>query len=348
MKKLILLSFAFFVLFTIQAQNEFITVWNTETVGTGTTPNNQVTIPIVAANYSVVWEEYATGIGITPTQTLDANNFNIYTFSSPGIYRAKITAINDFALTHNLSGDARKLLFVEQWGTNKWTGMRYAFVNCINMDITATDSPDLSGVYSMQGMFQNCSKLVGDASIENWNTTTNTSLNDAFNGALKFNHSLGNWNVTNVVGMARMLQGSGMDCVNYDKTLIGWAAQNVKSNIALGATGRVYSNSAAVAARATLVGKGWTITGDSHDPACNPASSVEDVMNKMNLRMDGNKIILGNISYNDILNVSDISGRLITSKIADNSDEVVFTMKRQGIYIISNLSNNQHVKVLVQ
>jgi surface protein len=73
--------------------------------------------------------------------------------------------------------------------------------------------------------------------------------------------------------MSDMLKGSGLDCANYENTLIGWNSQSVTGRT-LGASGLNYGSSAN-AARANLVkltndgGKGWTITGDNSSSVCN-------------------------------------------------------------------------------
>jgi surface protein len=78
-----------------------------------------------------------------------------------------------------------------------------------------------------------------------------------------------------------MLEGSGLNCANYENTLIGWNSQSVTGRT-LGATGLNYG-SAANAARANLVlaigsgGKGWTITGDNSSNVCDAFITTWDL-----------------------------------------------------------------------
>lgn len=75
-----------------------------------------------------------------------------------------------------------------------------------------------------------------------------------------FNHSLKTWNITEISEMGLMLDFTAMSTANYDETLISWAAQEVKANVALGAATLKYCLSAE--ARAQLILKGWVITND--------------------------------------------------------------------------------------
>jgi hypothetical protein len=66
-----------------------------------------------------------------------------------------------------------------------------------------------------------------------------------------------------------MLNNTRLSRANYDNTLIGWAAQIVKTNVFLGATTLTYCNG--LPARNTLTGTyNWTITGDASDCSALP------------------------------------------------------------------------------
>jgi surface protein len=192
--------------------------------------------------------------------------------------------------------------------------MDSAFEGCGNLNITATDVPDLSGVTSMNQMFRFCSTLDGPSNINSWDVTSVTNMAELFSGASAFNQDIGGWvtsSVTNMVSMffgassfnqdigswdtelvifmgamfrdatsfnqkiggwilnpsvnmSDMLNNSGMDCINYSRMLIGWAANNPTiTGRTLGANGRQWGINAQ-AFRDLLTGtRSWTITGDS-------------------------------------------------------------------------------------
>jgi hypothetical protein len=79
-----------------------------------------------------------------------------------------------------------------------------------------------------------------------------------FSSSESFNQDLGSWDFSSVITMDRMLENSGLSTENYDATLIGWATQEVQSDLTLGATGLTYCDGAE--ARQSLIdGSGWTI-----------------------------------------------------------------------------------------
>ncbi|KAF5290746.1 hypothetical protein FQR65_LT20602 [Abscondita terminalis] len=97
-----------------------------------------------------------------------------------------------------------KLIDVYTWGTAQWSTMKNAFIDCRNLNITATDVPDLSNVADMSrdwntsnvtnmgGMFQGATLF--DQNIGSWNTQNVTDMSIMFNEARAFNQPIGNWN----------------------------------------------------------------------------------------------------------------------------------------------------------
>ena len=124
--------------------------------------------------------------------------------------------------------DYQRLTKVTQWGTNQWTSLTKAFSGCGNMDITATDKPDLSSVTDLTSMFQNCTSLEYNSSINDWNVSNVTNMSNTFSGTLEFNQPLNNWDVSKVTNMSSMFRYT--DAFNQDIT--GWnvsAVTNMQS-----------------------------------------------------------------------------------------------------------------------
>lgn len=170
------------------------------------------------------------------------------------------------------------------WDVSSVTNMGFMFngASAFNQDISGWD---VSSVTNMASMFRNASTFNQD--IGGWDVSSVTTMFRMFDGASEFNQDIGGWDVSSVTDMANMLFGSGLSQTNYDNTLIGWAAQNVQSNVSLGADGLTYC--AGETARNTLINTyGWNITGDSKDcpptPGCtdptahnyNPAANQDD------------------------------------------------------------------------
>ncbi|MEY3051602.1 MAG: hypothetical protein RLY31_1387, partial [Bacteroidota bacterium] len=106
------------------------------------------------------------------------------------------------------SANKTNLLDVSNWGDVPWTSMEDAFKGCTNLNISATDIPDLSSVTNMNEMFYYCSSLTGPANIGDWNTASVTTMNRMFYYATSFNQPIGNWNTGQVTDMNYMFRNA--------------------------------------------------------------------------------------------------------------------------------------------
>ncbi len=105
----------------------------------------------------------------------------------------------------NLSSiDRLKITDIKQWGNIKWSDMTGSFLGCSNLDVTANDTPNLSGIVSTQSMFKGCSSLVGTPIFNNWNLSNIRLISSMFNGCTSFNQDIGNWDVSNVTEMSNL------------------------------------------------------------------------------------------------------------------------------------------------
>ena len=129
--------------------------------------------------------------------------------------------------------DSKRLIDVVLLGTNVWTILAKAFKDYPNMDVTATDVPDLSACQDVNYMFAGCTSLVnGNGSISGWQTANVTNMSGMFYGATAFNKPL-NWNTANVTNMSGMFYGA-----TAFNQLLNWNTANVTgmSNMFYGAT----------------------------------------------------------------------------------------------------------------
>lgn len=198
----------------------FITSWKTDNYGS--TGPDQISIPTSPGetyDYTVDWGDGTTDSGVTGTIT--------HTYSTPGIYEVSITG--KFPRIYfnnpydNFIGDDDKLLEVKQWGSIEWTSMGYAFAGCNNLDITATDIPDLSNVTNMDDMFNNCSSLVGNSTIGQWDTGNIQGMGRLFSKAVIFNQPIGNWDTSNVTSMNAMFSQAEI----FNQPIGGWDTSKV-------------------------------------------------------------------------------------------------------------------------
>ena len=243
-----LLFIAFFQM--IKAQNEFITVWKpslppSSSIGIPYNSNeNQIWMPGKGTDYNIYWEEIDYPAHNATISNVSSDYQILIDFGHPlnpipsdATYRVKISNgngsfnqiqfMNSQAVTGNqpldIVGDLFKIINVEQWGGIKWASMQQAFYRCQNLDITATDTPDLSEVTNMSLMFYSCHNLVGNPTINNWDIYNVHSLAGTFNACYLFNQPIGNWNTSNVTSMGTtflMAQKFNQPIGNWDTSKV--------------------------------------------------------------------------------------------------------------------------------
>ena len=86
--------------------------------------------------------------------------------------------------------------------------MRSAFAGAENMDVKATDTPDLSQATDLSWMFIGNKSLKGESANWNWNTSTITKMSGVFQNANRFNQNIGSWDVPKVTDTAAMFSGA--------------------------------------------------------------------------------------------------------------------------------------------
>ncbi len=191
---------------TFAEERPFITTWNVD-------GNNFLQIPTsgVGYNYTIDW-----GDGTIDTeQTSNASHI----YDNSGTYTVSISG--DFPRIYlKDSSYASKLITVDQWGDIEWTSMRDAFRGAVNMNVIATDAPDLSGVTSMILMFYNADSFNGD--ISNWDVSSVLDMRYMFRDT-NFNGDISNWDVSSVLDMNNMLVNTPLSTINYDKLLDNWS-----------------------------------------------------------------------------------------------------------------------------
>ena len=214
MKRVYLLFILLMTLLALGSVNGqgFVTTWKTD--NTGTSEDNEITIPTTGSgyDYTIDWGDGNSDMNVTGDIT--------HTYGSAGTYTVTITG--DFPRIYfNNGGDKEKLLTIEEWGNIAWSDMAAAFRGCSNLDINATDAPDLSGVTNLAAMFSLCTSLSAD--LNHWNVSNITSMLNMFFGATSFNQSLNAWNVSNVTNMQGMFQGASI----FNGNITSWNTANV-------------------------------------------------------------------------------------------------------------------------
>ncbi|BFP42072.1 hypothetical protein FGF1_29170 [Flavobacteriaceae bacterium GF1] len=207
----------------------FVTTWNTTILGMSN--SNSIAIPVIGTYDVDLGNDGSyelTDQVVSESLTLVITDHN---YTAGGVIqvalRNAVSGNGDLNRIHfNNGGDRQKLLSVDQWGSAvSWSTMAGAFHGCSNMEVKATDTPDLSGVTDMSDMFNGCTVLTGTAtnSFNNWNTSTVIDMSYMFNDATAFNGDIGSWNTSSVTDMSRMFQGAS----TFDQDIGSWNTGSV-------------------------------------------------------------------------------------------------------------------------
>ncbi|MDN3673462.1 BspA family leucine-rich repeat surface protein [Flavobacterium branchiarum] len=193
----------------------FITTWEVKA------GDLTITIPTSGSgyNYNIYWSE----VGNPSNQNTITNSTGdqIITFPSAGTYKVEING--DFPQFYiNNYADRDKILSVEQWGTIVWRSMQSAFYGASNLNVTATDRPNLSQVTDMSSMFAASSF---NSPVNNWDVSNVTNIASLFNAAFAFNQSLNNWNVSKVTDMHALFSYA----LAFNQDISSWDVSKVTS-----------------------------------------------------------------------------------------------------------------------
>jgi len=275
--------FAFLITInTVLTQSNFITKW-TYSSGTTSVQFNALT-NISGVNYSYTLSSGGSGSG-SFMQTTGGNVILPITIPSGASVTISMEPNNLQRFYMNSGTHSDNLIDVMQWGSAPWMSMDNAFNGCSNLQITATDVPNLSFTTSASNMFSNCTILNSPLNINSWNTSQITNMSGMFNGATSFNQNIDAWDITSVSDMSYMFYGassynqilndnlnanvnltnifsnSGLSCIAYSQMLLAWASNPATpSNRTLGATNVFFGSNASVSRSFLINSKGWTIT----------------------------------------------------------------------------------------
>ncbi|HMQ77825.1 MAG TPA: BspA family leucine-rich repeat surface protein, partial [Flavobacteriales bacterium] len=192
----------------------FITTWNTANAGvSGAT---SITIPTTGGGYlyDVDWNNDGVydQFNVTGSVTHDFGVSGTYTIRIAGAFPR---------IFFNGAGDRLKLLSVDQWGATPWTSMVGAFKGCSNMNITATDAPDLSSVTDLTECFMDCIAFTAD--LDQWDVLGITTMTRLFRGCTLFNGDVTTWATDSVTDMGGLFQLAG----TFNRDISGWNTSKV-------------------------------------------------------------------------------------------------------------------------
>ena len=198
-------------------------------------------------------------------------------------------------------------------------GSMFSRTNSFNQDI---GNWDVSGAEDMSFMFSRAKAFNQD--ISSWETGNVTTMRAMFQFATSFDQDLGEWDVSNIKingfngtsGMGAMLNGSGLSPTNYDRTLAGWAGQNLNEDIVLDASGVEYCD-AGPSRDHLILAFNWTIGDDGQQNGCPDTLQAYDIQ-----QVSGDGTISFGSVPTEIAFTGAGSGRVTVSRYDDAPENV--------------------------
>lgn len=265
-------------------KRKFIFTINTENAGSA---SDTFTLPcgnLGTYNATIEW-----GDGTTSTITSYNDPDLTHIYSTPGIYTVKVLGSLPWVFFGGTTIDRQKITLINQWGYNVWSSMRRSFSGCINLDVVATDVPNVSNVVLMDQIFRGCSSLTQVPNFNQWDTSNVSTLAYSFEnctnitdfdvtgmdvsnvtnlgytfakfGALNL-FGLDTWNISSLTQAWYFMFGTVIPTTEYDKVLVSWSNLDPINNVNMNFGASKYTlGSDAETARASLISNDlWTIT----------------------------------------------------------------------------------------
>lgn len=194
----------------------FVTNWKTD--NTGVSQSDEIQLPLEELGSYKFYVDW--GDGQTSTITAWVQSDALHEYNSDGVYTIKIYGKMTHFRFKNL-GDKDKILLVTQWGDNVWENVVKMFYGCGNINISATDAPDLSQATSLSYMFRDATLF--NSNIGHWDTSNITNMVRAFQDATNFDSDLSGWDVSSVTSMKNMFNGAS----NFNQSIGAWDTSEV-------------------------------------------------------------------------------------------------------------------------
>jgi surface protein len=193
---------------------------------------DQFTLPFMEdGNYDcrVYWDinnlDVFTDFNGYPTDT----SLLTHTYDDEGIYTIKISGLCE-GWRFYYEGDFAKLIDIKEWGSkfklagNNLTDIGGYFGSCYNLNISATNRPNLKGIRNLSDCFVDCTNL-NSPNLSIWDVSNVENMSFMLNACEIFDQPLNTWKTSNVTNMAGMFSV----CSVFNQPLNDWDVSNVKN-----------------------------------------------------------------------------------------------------------------------
>ena len=226
---------------------DFVTTWDSSLAQSDivklplASTSNEVAELDAYYNFNLNWGDGSPEVKITGQDILDTPWIIEHEYAVEGVYDITINGILRGFNFNRTFTYKNSIIDVKQWGSMQFGKAAFeTFKNCENLDISATDSPDLTSIvpgttseYGIVGfieMFEGCDSLVGLNAFQTWDVSHITHFDQMFYKAPNFNADLSSWQPSEALSMQGMFgaqSGSfGLDTFNAD--LSSWDVSKVE------------------------------------------------------------------------------------------------------------------------
>ena len=261
----------------------------------------------------------------------DAENLKITATDIPDL--RKVTSMDRTFFKTGISSVPN----INLWDVSEVTNM-YNLFGRTNFNDNISDW-DVSSVENTAEMFLHA--IAFNQDLSDWDLTNVKNMSWMFGYANNFDQNLGKWKLNSAVEINNMFVSSGIGCVNYSKTLKGWANNNdIKQGLTFGAHGREYSPDVTADRNFLINNKGWNITGDSQG-TCSLGALNADLSN---LKVFPNPVTdfltVNGLEGRETLSLYDMSGRLMQSSKANGKEvKLNLSLYAKGMYLLNITSD---------
>ena len=201
-----------------QQADVFVSVWNTQL--DGTTGFDQIRLPLESTgNYDFVVDW---GDGTQDTITDGGQAEITHTYADPGTYTVTITGqIEGWRFAGE--GDAGKIVEIQRWGDLRFGNNGAYFHGAENLEITATELPELTGTTNFAQAFHGCASLDRVPLMNHWDMSSVTDMREMFHHAEVFNEDISAWDVSSVGHMRQMFRNAA----KFNQDIGDWDTSSV-------------------------------------------------------------------------------------------------------------------------
>lgn len=211
------------MIMSLSSASPFISTWDTSLTSSGSSDSSTISLPLVSSgtyDFNVSWGDGNTNL-VTTYNSTNAT----HTYATPDNYTISINGtINGWSFENAGVSDSKKILDISQWGVLRMGNSGGSFYGTSNLNLSATDLPDFSGMYTIEDLFRG-SGISTVPNMGDWDVSHIRNMNSAFQGAHSFNQNIDNWSTSWVTSMDSMFQGA----TSFNQPIDKWDVSSVTS-----------------------------------------------------------------------------------------------------------------------